>query len=166
MVADIKHKLLFPLLLFILLVSAMHVHANDKQVHQAEDLRNEDGDVCLAPPETIAEDDCTIKHAKVGRTDPRDVVKLTVFEDWTNGTMELKGETLNVARGCITWPLPLGRQTKFSVLPALFPKRKIDKVLSVLRRHKTFDDDTDSVDRMPTHEIFVHEGPLHLYVIQ
>ena len=152
------------LLLFMMLASATNVHAKKRVRHPAEELINEDGEVCLAPPKTIAEDDCATKHSKIGRADPDDIVELTVYKDWINETMTLKGKKLDVAKGCITWPLPLGRQTNFSVLPGLLSKKKIDKVLSVLRRHKSFDDDTDSVDRMPTHEIFVHEGPLHVYI--
>ena len=126
--------------------------------HAAEQLQDDDGKVCLAPPKSIDEDACEAKHSKVGRADPENIAKTTVYQDWINGSIVVDGETLPVASGKITWPLPLGRVTNFSVIPGLSPAKRIDKVLKVLREYNTFDDDFDSVDAMPTWEIFVHEG--------
>ena len=132
--------------------------STSQQSHAAEQLTDEAGQVCLAPPKSIDEDACEEKHSKVGRADPDDIAKTTVYQDWTNGTIKVDGKTLPLARGSITWPLPLGRMTNFSVLPGLSTAKRIDKVLKVLREYNTFDDDMDSVDAMPTWEIFVHEG--------
>ena len=131
---------------------------NRQQNHAAEQLQDDDGKVCLAPPKSIDEDACEEKHAKVGRADPDDIAKTTVYKDWINGSIVVNGETLPRAQGKITWPLPLGRVTNFSVIPGLSAKSRINKVLKVLREYNTFDDDMDSVDAMPTWEIFVHEG--------
>ena len=149
---------LFMTLASVTAISGMTKIYDEYAGKRHETLRNEDGDVCLVPPKAIDEDDCETKHSKVGMLDPYDIANLTVYKDWKNETMTLNGETIPVAKGHITWPLPLGRKTKFSVLPSLFPREKIDKVLGVLRRYKNFDGDIDSVDRMPTHEIFVHNG--------
>merc|ERR1719174_59574 len=73
--------------------------------------------------------------------------------------MTLKGETLHVSEGSVTWPRPLDRETKFSVLPGLMSEEKIDEVLSLIRSSNVaFDDDPDTVDAMPTQEIYVHNG--------
>ena len=155
---------LFMTLASVTAISGMTKIYDEYAGKRHETLINEDGDVCLVPPRAIDEDDCETKHSKVGMLDPSDIENLTVYNDWRNETMTLNGETIPVAKGHITWPLPLGRKTKFSVLPSLFPREEIDKVLGVLRRYKNFDGDIDSVDRMPTHEIFVHNGALLLFL--
>ena len=157
------------LLLFVMLVLATtteflgNVHAEEHEHHK---LRNEDGEVCLVPPtdgEAVNTDDCAAKHSKIGLADPDDIAKTTIYKDWTNKTMTLKGETLHVSEGSVTWPRPLDRETKFSVLPGLMSEEKIDEVLSLIHSSNVaFDDDPDTVDAMPTQEIYVHNGPLYL----
>ena len=131
---------------------------HQQQFHAAEQLQDDDGKVCLAPPESIDGDACEAKHSKVGRADPENIAKTTVYQDWINGSIVVDGETLPVARGKITWPLPLGRVTNFSVIPGLSSAKRIDKVLKALREYNAFDNDFDSVDKMPTWEMFVHGG--------
>ena len=157
------------LLLFMMLILVAtteflgNVHAEEHHEHQK--LRNEDGEVCLAPPtygEAANKDDCATKHSKIGLVDPDDIAQATVYKEWTNKTTTLNGETLAVSEGSITWPLPLDRETKFSVLPGLLSEEKIDEVLSLIRSSKLpFDRDLDTVDAMPTQEFYVHEGPLY-----
>ena len=125
---------------------------------------NADGaEVCIANKAFGGEEDCATKHAKIGQVDPSEIRKMEIYDDWENGTISLKGEKLAISRGAITWPAPLERRTEFSVLPGLLSQKTINKVLSLLDKRKNpkateFDTALDTVDAMPTREIYLHEG--------
>ena len=138
--------------------------ARKRHVMQQLEIKNDDNQLCLAKSAIVAEPDCATKHSKIGLVDPSEIRKVTVYDDWTNGTVELNGEILNVSEGFITWPAPLERATEFSVLPGLLTKETIDKVLSLLHPSKVkFDTALDTVDAMPTREIYLHDGMLGLF---
>lgn len=149
---------IYLLLLILMLVATTTTAKNARPKRQR--ISDDDGKVCLATYTSEDEkEDCATKHAKIGLVEPSDVAQTTVYSDWTNGTVTVKGETMRVSRGSITWPAPLERETKFSVLPGLLPSDTIDQVKSLLNPSKVdFDKTLDSVDAMPTREIYLHDG--------
>ena len=94
---------------------------------------------------------------------PSDVEPMAVYGDWTNTTeRDTHGNPQVVAEGSITWPHPLNRETKFAVLPGLMKQDEVEEAMEVLEADGIagigFDENVDSVDAMPAHEYFVHNG--------
>ena len=90
---------------------------------------------------------------------PRQINKLQVYNKWTNTTVQLPHSkvSITVANGHVTWPAPINRITKFSVIPAIMPASQVQRALTILRK-VPFDTGLDSVDAMPTQELYIHKG--------
>ena len=97
------------------------------------------------------------------RLKPKHVAKLRIYNQWDNSTTTLgrTKESYRISHGSVLWPPPVNRSTKFSVISNIMTSNTIKNVLRLLKT-SNFDIGLDSVDAMPTHEMYVHKGPLEI----
>jgi TPR repeat protein len=90
---------------------------------------------------------------------PSEINKLSMYMDWKNTTVQLpfSKKSFTVAKGYVKWPRPINRVTKFSVIPSVMTHQKVKNALKILRT-VDFDIGLDTVDAMPTQELYIHKG--------
>jgi len=95
---------------------------------------------------------------------PEDLPGPAVFDRWTeNATVNLPGAPRqSVAHGAIAQPGNTGDLTTFSVLPQVVPSATVSAVLELMRSVPlaALDADPDTVDGMPTYEMFMETHDL------
>ena len=94
---------------------------------------------------------------------PNQINQPKVYTDWINTTVQLptSQHTLTVAQGHVQWLPPVNRSTKFSVIPQIMSATQVKKALKLLRT-ANFNTNLDTVDAMPTHELYIHNGGLDM----
>ena len=92
---------------------------------------------------------------------PRDLPGPVVFKDFTNGTAEVPGGVrLKTASGSVAQPGE-GAAPSFAVLEGVVPRAAVQDMLGLLEGYEEpLDADPDSVDGMPTYEIFLESTDL------
>jgi TPR repeat protein len=101
-----------------------------------------------------------------GELRPKDLPAPVLFTSFQNSTISdlPVGRTQLVAQGIVNQihkPNSTSVDAKVSVLPSLVDRNSVNKMLDLLRNHSTFDQDPDSVDAMPTYELFIDSPDLH-----
>lgn len=124
--------------------------------------RTGDDNVCQAGDES-----CASQHQQqqpVGSLRPSHLPQPVVFTDFaSNSTVTLPdtGMELEVAIGKVTQINQFSSSTltteatEFSVIPQALSRASVDQVLDILNDYQDYDEDPDTVDGMPTYEIFV-----------
>jgi TPR repeat protein len=101
---------------------------------------------------------------KIGELQPKDLPEPVLFTSFQNSTIDLPvGRTQVVAQGSVNQIHKANSTSvdaKVSVLPSLVDQKSVDKMLSLLRNHSSMDQDPDSVDAMPTYELFMDSPDL------
>eukprot|EP00941_MAST-03F_sp_MAST-3F-sp1_P004726 g4726.t1 len=65
-----------------------------------------------------------------------------------------------VVEGAVTWPEPLASMnSKFDILPGIIKREDVEKIHELLLESKIpWNSEPDTVDSLPTYELYVHEG--------
>ena len=92
---------------------------------------------------------------------PRLVSGLRIYTDWLNTTTNLgnPAKSYQISYGNVNWPPPVNRDTKFAVISKILSTKDVKQALKILKK-LNFDVGLDSVDAMPTHEMYIHKGPI------
>ena len=101
---------------------------------------------------------------KIGELRPKDLPEPVVFTSFQNSTTDLPvGRTQVVAQALVNQINKANDarvDAKLSVLPSLVDQKSVDKMLGLLRNHSSLDQDPDTVDAMPTYELFMESPEL------
>jgi hypothetical protein len=101
---------------------------------------------------------------KIGELRPKDLPEPVIFTSFQNSTIDLPvGRTQVVAQGIVNQIHKVNSASvdaKVSVLPSLVDQKSVDKMLLLLRNHSSMDQDPDSVDAMPTYELYMDSPDL------
>jgi phosphatidylinositol glycan class W len=91
-----------------------------------------------------------------------------VFSDFvSNTTVTLRnGKNVRVLQGSVTQINNLhddsvSLATEFSIVPRILPREDVNSLLQIIQSYPHLDDDPDTVDGMPTYEIFVDSPDLY-----
>ena len=121
----------------------------------------------------------TTTSSTVGSLRPSDLPGPVVFTDFvrnTTVTLDSNGKTIQVAEGKVnqinqiqdagssrdeTTSATTTYSTEFSILPQIVNRSSVRDVLELLEDYQYLDEDPDTVDGMPTYEIFVDSPDLY-----
>ena len=118
------------------------------------------------------DDDITSDEERWTKLKPSDLPPPYLFSDWSNTTVNIVDDdddvtTIKVATGSIAQPGTDKYYSTFDMLPGIIPRETIAAVLDLLRGQKgdgstslPLDEDPDTVDGMPTQEIFLDNDGL------
>jgi hypothetical protein len=107
------------------------------------------------------------ENEKWTKLKPSDLSSPHLFSDWSNTTVDVvdggdEVTTINVATGSIVQPGTEKYFSTFDILPGIIPRETVASVLDLLRGPKgdgstslPLDEEPDSVDGMPSQEIFL-----------
>ena len=104
--------------------------------------------------------------ARYARIRPDDALRLPVFNGFTRNTTVVLPPTADggarqqrVAEAAISWPRPLDVTSRFAVLPGVVTRDEVAAIHALIQdAGLDFNNEPDTVDALPSHEIFVHEG--------
>eukprot|EP00949_MAST-11_sp_MAST-11-sp1_P002430 g2430.t1 len=89
-----------------------------------------------------------------------DDIRLDVYDQWRD--VNVSGT--RVLDGYISWPPPLKKKTRFSMLPGIMSRDEVRRVLELVdpvgKPRLALNENLDTVDSMKAHEIFIHQGDM------
>ena len=89
-----------------------------------------------------------------------DDIRLDVYDQWR----EVNVSGTRVLDGYISWPPPLKKKTRFSMLPGIMSRDEVRRVLELVdpvgKPRLALNENLDTVDSMKAHEIFIHQGDI------
>ena len=137
---------------------------DDKGKIQPDRIRSDDSNKLRHPTSrNISNHTPLTLRWKTGTLRPSDLPKRSIFRDFhTNGTMQLSsGVTVNYADGQVVQINKVEQNShstvnaNVSIIQSALTRAAVDEMLTMLRAYQTLDEDPDTVDGMPSYEIFI-----------